>query len=56
MQPLSLQEESSGHAIALNKPEKAYRNMLEEKRLRALKPHIRIEDRLQHLTVTDVWD
>lgn len=50
------QEESTGHAKVLQKHEKFIERckdaQLESKR----KPHVTIEDRLNHLKIKDVWD
>ncbi|XP_030386623.1 ribosomal protein 63, mitochondrial [Scaptodrosophila lebanonensis] len=49
-------EESSGHAKELQKREKMVAKWTEAQTLSKLKPHVTIEERLNHLKVKETWD
>lgn len=51
-----LQEESSGHTKELNKRAKLVAIWNSNRLKTQMKPHVTIEDRLNHLKVKDQWD
>ncbi|XP_055904190.1 ribosomal protein 63, mitochondrial [Eupeodes corollae] len=54
--PYLTQEESSGHAKVFAKRETLVRKWQDAQALSKMKPHITLEDRLNHLKVKEVWD
>lgn len=52
----TLKEQSSGHAKELQKREKLVAKWTDEQTRSKLKPHVTIEERLQHLRVKEAWD
>ncbi|EDV92070.1 ribosomal protein 63, mitochondrial [Drosophila grimshawi] len=49
-------EQSSGHAKELQKRDKLVAKWTDEQTRSKMKPHITIEERLQHLRVKEAWD
>ncbi|XP_037958786.1 ribosomal protein 63, mitochondrial [Teleopsis dalmanni] len=54
--PYLTQEESSGHAKDLKKTERLMEAWTTATTLKKMKPHVTIEDRLNHLRVKECWD
>lgn len=54
LKPFLTLDQSSGHAKELNKKEKVV-DRWREQQLK-MKPHVTIEDRLEHLNVKNVWE
>ncbi|EDW62722.1 large ribosomal subunit protein mL63 [Drosophila virilis] len=49
-------EQSSGHAKELQKRDKLVAKWTDEQTRSKMKPHVTIEERLQHLRVKEAWD
>ncbi|XP_064546635.1 large ribosomal subunit protein mL63 [Drosophila montana] len=49
-------EQSSGHAKELQKRDKLVAKWTDEQTRSKMKPHVTIEERLQHLKVKEAWD
>jgi len=54
--PYLTTEESSGHTKELNKRQKMINRWNEEHLKGTMKPHVTLEERLNHLKVKEAWD
>ncbi|KAJ6636243.1 hypothetical protein Bhyg_14831 [Pseudolycoriella hygida] len=54
--PYLTAEESSGHAKHLMKPQKMIANLNALKLAKTMKPHVTLEERLNHLKTGEAWD